>query len=113
MVNVLSFAMRPEYTASGGSLLREGSTKGAPMRTSSRFSRSQALLKRHMAECFPPNTHSLESSSKSLNISSSCGHVLWQRQQPPKMRPTLRARAVGSNIWREVVELGGDVFCAL
>ena len=111
-MNVLSFAMRPEYTASGGSLLREGSTKGAPMRTSSRFSRSQALLKRHMAECFPPNTHSLKSSSKTLNISSSCGHVCGSDSHP-RCAQHFGARAVGSNIWREVVELGGDVFCAL
>ena len=71
-MNVLSSAMRPEYTASRGSLLREGSTKGAPLRTSSRFSCSQVLLKRHMADRSPPSTHSLESSSKSANVSSRC-----------------------------------------
>ena len=62
MINVQSSAMRPEYTASRGSLLREGSTKGAPLRTSLRFSCSHALLKRHMTECFPPRTQSLVSS---------------------------------------------------
>ena len=74
MMNVQSSAMRPEYTASGGSLLREGSTKGTMLR--SRCSCSHALLRRHMAECFPPRTQNLESSRKSLNVSSRCGLVL-------------------------------------
>ena len=64
--------MCPEYTASRGRLFREGSLKGAPVRTSSRFSYGHALLKRHMADCSPPNTHNLESSSQSANVSSRC-----------------------------------------
>ena len=80
------------------------------MRASSHFSRSQALLKRHRAECFPPNTHSFESSSKSLNISSSCGHVLWQRTAATQDAPNTSGKSGGV---KEVVELGGDVFSAL
>ena len=48
-----------------------GSTKGAPVRTSSRFFCSHVLLTRHVAECSPPFTHNLKSSSKSANVSSS------------------------------------------
>ena len=67
-MNVLSSAMRPENTASRGTLLREGSTKGDPVRTSSRFSCNHVLLRRHMADLSPPTTHNLESSSKSANV---------------------------------------------
>ena len=84
-----------------------GSTKRAPLRTSSRFSCNQVLLKRHMAECSPPSTHSLESSSKSANVSSRCLVLVL-------------SFAVGSNTWfwlvfsivdlreEEVVRTGGE-----